>query len=610
MTSETATNAVFKKITELKYRMIIVSPELLLEDPRFGALWKMKKVTDNFINFILDEVHVVGDRGPWTKHVQCSHRIYASRSAVFISRYANKPQQHCGAAGKESGLEVDPLMDVDTVELVDDGSPHRKRKAEPDHISVDSHSSDDNGKSGDEKPEPKAKSKAKAPSEAQARTPSKTALAKKARTSKEEESKPKMLGAAKTASAMPSKGKPGANPKIADDEYFAPQTGSNVYPSGVHQLEGPVSFRSFKLTAPAAGHSPDSPSPSRVIRSFTYDPDSFEPVLPEGLIHPDIHGPDLESLVKVPADRRFISWRNGSENMALQFQVPDVSTLVKAFSGQPAWNVFLLAIRLAEKYNLTNPSRATPFDYTWVTNHYNGKTTHALHDYADGVASTDPVVCISVGLCASASLTAAVFASPGKAKKSIQVMLMPFEAEWLFGFFCLTRGRKSLVVQVGVGKGIRWSLCDIALGLFLEKPENSSQNGNFISMNQKILQSMHCDSQRDLFESGSNILEMENVTALSFETRQSEVRLDANRSFKIGKRSLDANDKVPIFDLRENFSLNKLDKLTSFPEWETSESLRGCALLLGYTAGIYHPDGVAEREALNFNILWAGVLHK
>ncbi|KAJ7589752.1 P-loop containing nucleoside triphosphate hydrolase protein [Mycena floridula] len=63
MTAETATNAVFTKITDLHYRMVIVSPELLLEDSRFAALWKLKKVTNNLINFIPDEVHVVKDWG-------------------------------------------------------------------------------------------------------------------------------------------------------------------------------------------------------------------------------------------------------------------------------------------------------------------------------------------------------------------------------------------------------------------------------------------------------------------------------------------------------------------------------------------------------------------
>ncbi|KAJ7598290.1 hypothetical protein C8J56DRAFT_1039122 [Mycena floridula] len=134
-------------------------------------------------------------------------------------------------------------------------------------------------------------------------------------------------------------------------------------------------------------------------------------------------------------------------------------------------------------------------------------------------------------------------------------MLMPFEAQRLVGFFGVTRGRKSLVVQ-------------------------------------------------DLHNGKSK------TTALSFETRQSEVKLDAHQSVKIGKRSLDANDKVPVFDLRNNFSLRQLNNLTSYPAWNLSEPLRGCILLLGYTASIYHPNGVAEREALNFNILWAGVLHK
>ncbi|KAJ7598289.1 hypothetical protein C8J56DRAFT_880923 [Mycena floridula] len=109
-----------------------------------------------------------------------------------------------------------------------------------------------------------------------------------------------------------------------------------------------------------------------IARSFSYDPDSYEEVLPEDHIHPDIHGPDVESLSKVPALSqlypflaiRFVSWQNGSEHMALQFQVPDVLTLVDTFSSQPNWRVFLRASKFDEKDNFANPSRAAPLNYT------------------------------------------------------------------------------------------------------------------------------------------------------------------------------------------------------------------------------------------------------
>ncbi|KAJ7579481.1 hypothetical protein C8J56DRAFT_897324 [Mycena floridula] len=498
----------------------------------------------------------------------------------------------------DAPMDVDPAMDVVSAELVENSTPRRKRKVEPDYISVGS--DDGDRKSDDEKPEPKGKSTAKASSQTKPSI-SKTASTKKPRIPRKKS--PSQLLLPKRSARPPRAGNQVSNPKSQTMNSLRHKAVQRFIlavfvPYFIQILEAVCisltlirrqksQISSNFRPASAAGHAPDSPSPSKsgssskainaldsaeaagadqfasenaVARSFTYDPDSYDPVLPEGLIHAEIHGPDVESLPIVPAlsqfDRRFISWRNGSEHMALHFQVPDVSTIVNTFSRQPAWNVFLRAIKLDEKDNFANPSRAAPLNHTWVTSHYNAKTTHALHRYTDGVVSTDPVVCISVGLCVSASLEAPVFTSPGgKGKKSIQAMLMPFEAQRLVGFFGVTRGRKSLIVQ-------------------------------------------------DLHNGKSK------TTALSFETRQSEVRLDANQSVKMGKRSLDANDKVPVFDLRNNFSLSKLNKLASYPVWNTSEPIRGCVLLLGYTAGIYHPDGVADREALNFNILWAGVLHK
>jgi superfamily II DNA helicase RecQ len=36
-----------------------VSPKLLLNDGRFKGLWEKKKFTDNIINLVLDEAHVI-----------------------------------------------------------------------------------------------------------------------------------------------------------------------------------------------------------------------------------------------------------------------------------------------------------------------------------------------------------------------------------------------------------------------------------------------------------------------------------------------------------------------------------------------------------------------
>jgi superfamily II DNA helicase RecQ len=40
-----------------------VSPELLLNDGHFEGLWGKKKFTDNIINLVLDEAHVIKERG-------------------------------------------------------------------------------------------------------------------------------------------------------------------------------------------------------------------------------------------------------------------------------------------------------------------------------------------------------------------------------------------------------------------------------------------------------------------------------------------------------------------------------------------------------------------
>ena len=45
------------------YRLIVVSPELLINDSRFEDLWGKKKFTDNIINLVLDEAHVIKEWG-------------------------------------------------------------------------------------------------------------------------------------------------------------------------------------------------------------------------------------------------------------------------------------------------------------------------------------------------------------------------------------------------------------------------------------------------------------------------------------------------------------------------------------------------------------------
>lgn len=52
-----------KDIAKGCYRLVIVSPELLLNDGRFEELWGKKKFTDNIINLVLDEAHVIQEWG-------------------------------------------------------------------------------------------------------------------------------------------------------------------------------------------------------------------------------------------------------------------------------------------------------------------------------------------------------------------------------------------------------------------------------------------------------------------------------------------------------------------------------------------------------------------
>ena len=43
--------------------MVIVSPEILNNDARFEDLWGTKVFTDNLINLVLDEAHVIKEWG-------------------------------------------------------------------------------------------------------------------------------------------------------------------------------------------------------------------------------------------------------------------------------------------------------------------------------------------------------------------------------------------------------------------------------------------------------------------------------------------------------------------------------------------------------------------
>ena len=52
-----------QNIARKQYQVVIVSPEILNNDSRFEDLWSTKRFTDNLVNLVLDEAHVVKEWG-------------------------------------------------------------------------------------------------------------------------------------------------------------------------------------------------------------------------------------------------------------------------------------------------------------------------------------------------------------------------------------------------------------------------------------------------------------------------------------------------------------------------------------------------------------------
>ena len=52
-----------KDLAHSCYQAVIVSPEILNNDSCFEELWQKKKFTDNLINLVLDEAHVMKEWG-------------------------------------------------------------------------------------------------------------------------------------------------------------------------------------------------------------------------------------------------------------------------------------------------------------------------------------------------------------------------------------------------------------------------------------------------------------------------------------------------------------------------------------------------------------------
>ncbi|PPR03854.1 hypothetical protein CVT26_000852 [Gymnopilus dilepis] len=63
LTKKTATNWIFKEIEQCKYRVIVASPERLLNDGRFSILWESKKFVSRLFNISFDEGHCISQWG-------------------------------------------------------------------------------------------------------------------------------------------------------------------------------------------------------------------------------------------------------------------------------------------------------------------------------------------------------------------------------------------------------------------------------------------------------------------------------------------------------------------------------------------------------------------
>ncbi|KAJ7576325.1 hypothetical protein C8J56DRAFT_924488 [Mycena floridula] len=111
-------------------------------------------------------------------------------------------------------------------------------------------------------------------------------------------------------------------------------------------------------------------------------------------------------------------------------------------------------------------------------------------------------------------------------------------------------------------------------------------------------------------------VDIDGETYISMDTRQ----IDENHSkatvykwTKTGRRvpsnkdSLDYTDIVPIFDLRNDFDVNKdMENIFKFPVWPHPEVHEGAIVLPCYTISIWIKNG---RTFVAFNLLWLGVLH-
>ncbi|KAJ7580419.1 hypothetical protein C8J56DRAFT_1058059 [Mycena floridula] len=540
--------------------------------------------------------------------------VVRSKSQAKGKPKAQSVKTHVDKDQESATSSDDDAMSVDPRGYTDDPPPVSRKNRGDDVIVIPDSSPDE---------DPEIDSKLKRKQVAQSSRSEAQPAAKKAKTDKTDTSKStvskatgsKQGGAAAENKKAAAKAKLTAQAKPVDD-VFTSQGPSHIYASGVKQMSGPIRFSpvkkpSYSLSSSSsyAGSIPVSPSPTKDVSpadanddmttnmfenyfsddanqedenehrpgtddeetnlhldditpkfqsSYMYDPDSVdEPLDPVDLTDPIIHGKNVNGLPPLPAKTGFISWHSQRSHITLDIRIPKVSAVFNKYGREKAWTVTQNAVDFVGRGNFVNIPRANPAGYTWNRIEYGRpetKVMHTFHRIVDNQQSNSPAVCISPVLCYSAHLNQPVEASAGNVKKTIEGLFFPYEAERLASFICMSRGLENIIIQP-------------------------------ISDNRK--------------------------TPIRFETRQSPTRGSPSKSSSPSKfkSSLDAHEKVPVYDLRRNFTLENLETVSEFPPWPHPEPHQGSVLLVAYTISIYHPGGDENKEAVNFNILWAGVLH-
>ncbi|KDQ12173.1 hypothetical protein BOTBODRAFT_92577, partial [Botryobasidium botryosum FD-172 SS1] len=92
LTSETATDEVFKKIAREEYQVIITSPETINSDPRFDELWENPSFCKKVDRIIFDEAHCISEWGDFRPDYRKLCRlIYICLNAIFLLASATMP---------------------------------------------------------------------------------------------------------------------------------------------------------------------------------------------------------------------------------------------------------------------------------------------------------------------------------------------------------------------------------------------------------------------------------------------------------------------------------------------------------------------------------------